>query len=296
MSVVIVTYQSADDLPACLDSLAGAAGPRALEVVVVDNASRDSSAEIARDFGAKVIENQANLGLSAAINQGVAATHEPWVLIVNPDGRLGRGAIARMVATGETDDRIACVGPRILSPDGSEYPTGRRFPSLVVGAAHAALGTVWPDNPWTRRYHNADMDRSAPGDVDWVSGSCMMVRRRSFDAVGGFDTGYFMYFEEMDFCLRLGRAGWRVVLEPGAEMVHLLGGSTRSAPYRKVVNHHRSALRFYCRRYAHDPRLALAPVVGALLMLRGGFSILRTALQQARDRRAAARLNANEER
>jgi N-acetylglucosaminyl-diphospho-decaprenol L-rhamnosyltransferase len=110
----------------------------------------------------------------------------------------------------------------------------------------------------------------------------MLIRRRAFEEVGGFDPGYFMYFEEMDFCLRLHRAGWRVVYDPGASVTHILGGSTRSAPYRKVWNHHRSALRFYCRRYARDPRLLLAPLVALFLALRGLVSLARTAVTRAR--------------
>jgi N-acetylglucosaminyl-diphospho-decaprenol L-rhamnosyltransferase len=106
--------------------------------------------------------------------------------------------------------------------------------------------------------------------VDWVSGACMLLRRDAYEAAGRFDAGYFMYFEEMDFCLRLRRAGWRVVYDPGAEVTHILGGSTRSAPYRKVWNHHRSALRFYCRRYARDLRLLLASLARTAIAQRAG--------------------------
>jgi N-acetylglucosaminyl-diphospho-decaprenol L-rhamnosyltransferase len=152
-----------------------------------------------------------------------------------------------------------------------------------MGAAHAALAPLWPDNPATRRYHMAGVDRSRPLDVDWVSGACMLLRRQAFDQVGGFDPGYFMYFEEMDLCLRLHRAGWRVVFDPLAEVKHVVGGSTRSAPYAKVVHHHRSALRFYCRRYARDPRLVMAPLVAGFLAVRGLASLARTAVAQRRE-------------
>jgi N-acetylglucosaminyl-diphospho-decaprenol L-rhamnosyltransferase len=278
VAMVLVTYESAEDLAACLGSLPAAAGPHELEVVVVDNASRDASAEVARRLGVKVLENPANLGLSRAIDLGAAATAAPWLLLVNPDTRLAPGSLVRMLETAGADPTIGCVGPHLRNSDGSEYPTGRRFPSILVGAVHAALGTVWPGNPATRRYHLADLDRSRPVRVDWVSGACMLVRREAYEAAGRFDAGYFMYFEEMDFCLRLAKAGWRVVYDPGAEVTHILGGSTRSAPYRKVWNHHRSALRFYRRRYAGDPRLLLLPVVALFLLARGLVSLVRTAI------------------
>jgi len=282
VSVVLVTYESAEDLAACVGSLPAAAGPHELEIVVVDNASRDASAEIARGLGIKVLENPANLGLSRAIDRGAASTAAPWLLLVNPDTRLAPGSLARLLETAGADPTIGCVGPHLRNSDGSEYPTGRRFPSILVGAFHAALGTVWQGNPATRHYHMRDVDRSRPVQVDWVSGACMLLRRDAYEAAGRFDAGYFMYFEEMDFCLRLARAGWRVVYDPGADVTHILGGSTRSAPYRKVFNHHRSALRFYCRRYARDPRLLLAPLVALFLTVRGLASLARTAIARRR--------------
>jgi N-acetylglucosaminyl-diphospho-decaprenol L-rhamnosyltransferase len=244
VAVVLVTYQSERDLAMCLGSLERAAGPHPLEVVVVDNASTDASVEIARSYGAKVLENHANLGLSRAINTGVAVTGAPWLLIVNPDTWLSPGSLRRLLATAAADPRIGCVGPHLANPDGSDYPTGRRFPSLLMGALHAALAPMWPDNPATRRYHMAGADRSRPLEVDWVSGACMLLRRHAFEQVGRFDPGYFMYFEEMDLCLRLRRAGWRVLLDPLAEVKHVVGGSTPSPPNRKVVHHHPSAQRF----------------------------------------------------
>jgi N-acetylglucosaminyl-diphospho-decaprenol L-rhamnosyltransferase len=280
VAVVLVTYQSARDLAMCLGSLERAAGPHPLEVVVVDNASTDASVEIARGYGAKVLENHVNQGLSRAINTGVAQTGAPWLLIANPDTWLSPGSLRRLLATATSDPVIGCVGPHLANPDGSDYPTGRRFPSLLMGALHAALAPVWPDNPATRRYHMVEADRSRPLDVDWVSGACMLIRRQAFEEIGGFDPGYFMYFEEMDACLRLHRAGWRVVFDPLAEVKHVVGGSTRSAPYRKVVHHHRSALRFYCRRYARDPRLVLAPLVAGFLTVRAVASLGHTAVAQ----------------
>jgi N-acetylglucosaminyl-diphospho-decaprenol L-rhamnosyltransferase len=286
IAVVLVTYESAEDLPACIASLPRAAAPHELEILVVDNASRDDSAGVGRTLGAKVVESHRNLGYSRAANRGAAETAAPWLLVANPDTLLAPGSLARLVATAEADPRIACIGPRLRNLDGSDYPTGRRFPSLLVGGLHALLGPVWPDNPATRRYHLTDLDRTQPARVDWVSGACMLLRRSAFDAVGGFDGSYFMYFEDMDLCLRLARAGWKIVLEPRAIVEHVVGGSTRSAPYRKVLDHHRSTLRFYRRRYARDPRLVLLPLVAAALLVRGAASIARTALQRSRASRA----------
>jgi N-acetylglucosaminyl-diphospho-decaprenol L-rhamnosyltransferase len=285
---VLVTYESSEDLPPCLGSLSAAAAGRDLEVVVVDNASSDASAEVARGLGlslglsVKVIENATNMGYAHAANQGAAVTSADWLLVANPDTRFEPGSLARLLDTGAADRTIGCVGPHLRNPDGSDYPTGRRFPSVFTGALHAALGTVWPDNPATRRYHMTGVDRSVPIQVDWVSGACMCVRRSAWEAVGGFDDGYFMYAEDMDVCLRIARAGWRIVFDGGAEVWHTVGGSTRHRPYRKVVDHHRSALRFFVRHYQHDPRIVLAPLVGGFLAVRGVVSLARTALAARR--------------
>jgi N-acetylglucosaminyl-diphospho-decaprenol L-rhamnosyltransferase len=285
-AVVLVTYFSARDLPACLASLPAAAGTAALEVVVVDNASGDDSAEMARTLGAqlglpvKVIENAANVGYARAANQGVAATSAGWVVVANPDTRFEPGSLSHLLATGDADPTIGCLGPDLRNPDGTPYPTGRRFPSLFVGALHAALGTVWAGNPATRRYHMTNVDRRIPVQVDWVSGACMALRREAWDAVGGFDVGYFMYAEDMDLCLRVARAGWRVVFDGAARVEHTVGGSTRRRPFRKVADHHRSALRFYVRHYRRDPRLLLTPAVAAFLTARAAVSLARTALER----------------
>jgi N-acetylglucosaminyl-diphospho-decaprenol L-rhamnosyltransferase len=130
-----------------------------------------------------------------------------------------------------------------------------------------------------------NLDRSVPIQVDWVSGACMALRREAWEAVGGFDPGYFMYAEDMDLCLRVARAGWRVVFDGGARVEHTVGGSTRKRPFRKVADHHRSALRFYVRHYRGDPRVLLAPVVAAFLAARAAVSLARTAIEHRQDRR-----------
>jgi N-acetylglucosaminyl-diphospho-decaprenol L-rhamnosyltransferase len=297
-SIVLVTYQSAGDLPTCLGSLPQAAAPEGrpdlaavdLDVVVVDNASQDGSADLARNLGptvglpVKVIENPTNTGYASAANLGAAAAGGEWLLVANPDTRFAPGAVAQLVATAVADPTIGCVGPHLRNPDGSDYPTGRRFPSVLVGAVHAALATVWAGNPATRFYHMTNVDRSVPIQVDWVSGACMLLRRETWDRVGGFDTGYFMYAEDMDLCLRVKRAGWRVVFDPRAEVEHTVGGSTRYRPYRKVFDHHRSAFRFYLRHYQGDPRIVLSPAVAGFLTARAGVSLLRTYLARRRER------------
>ncbi|ATL71285.1 glycosyltransferase family 2 protein [Nocardia terpenica] len=278
VDLVLVTYQSAEDLPPFLESLSAAVEPLAVNVIGVDNTSTDGGPEIVEEFGGQVIRNTVNVGLSAAINQGAAEGNGEWILVANPDTQLTPGSIAALVETAKTDDRIGMIGPRITRSDGSPYPTGRRFPSIGIGIAHALLAPFWKTNPATRAYFGEPV--TTVSDVDWISGCCMLFRRDAFEDVGGFDTRYFLYFEETKIALDMHRGGWRVVLDPSVGIRHREGGSMRHAPFRKIRSHHRSALRFYVDYNRRRPWIVLTPLVAAGLIVRGAVSVLRTAVLQ----------------
>ncbi|HEX2272558.1 MAG TPA: glycosyltransferase family 2 protein [Acidimicrobiales bacterium] len=266
VAAVIVNYNARDHLLACVRSLRAEG---VAEIVVVDNASTDGSgpALAAADARALFLPTGANLGFGRAANRGVAVTTAPYVMVLNPDAVVHRGAVEALAAALDGDEGLAVVGPRVDNPDGTVYPSARRFPELGVAAGHAFLGLVRPANRFTRRYRMLDADRTRAGPVDWVSGTCMLVRRSAFDAVGGFDEAYFMYVEDVDLCWRLWRAGWRVAYEPTARVTHTVGASSELAPYRMIAAHHRSLLRFAAKSTT-GARRALLPVVAAGLALR----------------------------
>jgi N-acetylglucosaminyl-diphospho-decaprenol L-rhamnosyltransferase len=266
VAAVVVNYNARDHLIECVRSLRAEG---VADVVVVDNASVDGSgpALAEDDPRAHFVPTGANLGFGRAANRGVAETATPYVLILNPDAIVHPGAVGALAAALRADDGLAIVGPRVDNPDGTLYPSARRFPEIGVAAGHAFLGLVRPSNRYTRNYRMLDADRSRAGPVDWVSGTCMLVRRRAFDAVGGFDEAYFMYVEDVDLCWRLWRAGWRVAYEPTARVTHAVGASSELAPYRMIAAHHRSLLRFAARSTT-GARRALLPAVAAGLGVR----------------------------
>ena len=267
VGAVVVSYNSATYLPDCVRSLRSEG---LTDVVVVDNASADGSVGVVRaaDPTVTVVETGANLGFGSAANRGVAACAGDYVLILNPDTVVEPGTVKALVEALDRDPGLAMVGPRLENLDGSLYPSVRRFPDLMDAFGHAFLGLIWHGNPFTRRYRMLDYDHDkASADVDWVGGACALVRRSAFDAVAGFDEAYFMYVEDVDLCWRLGRAGWRIGYEPGARVVHALGGSSRLIPYRMIAEHHRSLLRFVSKT-STGGRRALVPVVAAGLGLR----------------------------
>ncbi|MGH9166097.1 MAG: glycosyltransferase family 2 protein [Acidimicrobiales bacterium] len=282
MSAVVVNYKACGPLLACVDSLRDEGVG---QVVVVDNASGDGAeaALAAADPAAVFVATGSNLGYGGAANRGAAVATGSMLLVCNPDLVVGRGCVAALVAALDADQRLALVGPRIDDPDGGLYPSPRRFPGVGVALGHAFLGLVAPRNRFTRAYRMLDWDHDRAGPADWVSGSCFLARRTAWDALGGFDESYFMYAEDVDLCWRAWKSGWSVGFEPAGRVVHTKGASTDLAPYRMIVQHHRSLLRFFARtsRPAERP---LLPLVTAGLVVRAALACAQRGLSAWRAR------------
>lgn len=273
VAVVIVNYESGSALARCVAGLRSE-GPA--ELVVVDNGSTDGSLRELRDRfpDVEVVVPGRNLGYGAAANRGVAATSAPSVLVCNSDLEVAPGALAALAGALAADPGCAIVGPLIRNRAGERYPSARRFPGLTDAAGHALLGIFAPDNRFTRSYQQAHLEVDGGREVvDWVSGACFLVRRSAFEQVGGFDEAYFMYLEDVDLCWRLGRAGWKVVYLPAGEVIHLQGLSTDRQPFRMILEHHRSLLRFAARS-SEGWRRALLPLVALGIATRAALASL----------------------
>src|SRR5690606_880902 len=146
----------------------------------------------------------------------------------NPDLVLTRGSLDKLIAVGEEDNRIGAVGPATLTAEGEVYPSARAVPSLRNGVGHALFANLWIGNPWSRAYRNDTTDEPVRRDAGWLAGACVLVRRAAFEEVGGFDTKFFMYFEDVDLGYRLGKQGYRNVYEPAAVVTHTGAHSTAS--------------------------------------------------------------------
>ncbi|MBX7160119.1 MAG: glycosyltransferase family 2 protein [Acidimicrobiia bacterium] len=278
VAVVVVAHNSAADLPDCLASVRAEG---AAELVVVDNDSADDSAAVAAAHGARVVVNAENEGFAAAVNAGVAATAAPVVFLLNPDAVLHSGALEAVAGRLASDPGVGAVGPRVEHRDGTLQASCRSFPSIAVGAAHGFLGLFWSDNPVSRRYTMADWDHTTARDVDWVSGCAVAISRDAFTSVDGFDPAYFMYVEDVDFCWRLHRHGWRVVYDPAAVVTHAIGTSSGLAPFNLVVEHHRSMLRF--ERVRRGGRRGLTwPLIVVGVWARAAVALARRAIAGAR--------------
>lgn len=277
--VVVVTYFSGDSLGEFLESLASAT-EASYDVVVADNMSTDGAPEAAASRPeVTLLKTGGNLGYGRAANAGAAGAASPWVVVANPDIVWEPGSLDELLAAAQRWPRAGALGPAIRTPDGALYPSARAFPSLGRGIGHALFGWVWPGNPWTRAYRQ-ETGRPEEGTAGWLSGSCLLVRRAAWEAVGGFDPSYFMYAEDVDLCRRLADAGWERVYVPSAVVLHIGAHSTRLHSTRMLAEHHRSLYRYLSRQYA-GPRWAwLRPILALGL---GARFLLAVAIDRVRE-------------
>lgn len=253
VGAVVVYHSGGSYLRDCLVQL-----PMSMvdEVVVVDNSpTRDARFSVPRGSTAKCVSAGRNLGFGAGVNFGVAHLESGCdaVLVVNPDVRVTESCALRLIRCLD-DHRVAVVAPRLISPDGTSQPSARRFPSPLTDLfRRTALGRTRVGRRRLDSYLGPSQCDIATA-VDWVVGACMLIRRSAGDQVGWFDDRFFLYFEDVDLCMRLGRHGWRVLFEPDATAEHLhmrdSGGPLRLSSAQR--HHLASALRFYLKRWKFE--------------------------------------------
>ena len=275
LAIVIVNYDTGDYLERCLASLERHRGEIATDVLVIDNASHDGSHKLAAEAHpwARLIENPENIYLSPAWNQGIRATDAPFVLLLNPDTEWWRGTLADFVAVARAAPNAGLIGPMVRDPDGSVYPSGRPFPSVIDAVGHAFLGPIRPTNPFTHRYHMEGWDRTTERAVDWVSGCCMLFPRAALDDVGSLDEAFLLYGEELDVATRLRDRGWDVLFTPTVEILHEIGVSTGRSR-RMLLMHSASIYRYYRKHRAAGWRRITLPLAWVALRLRAEIAWL----------------------
>ena len=252
LGVVIVSWNVRDLLRRCLASLFAGAGSLDLDVVVIDNASTDGSASMVRaEFPqVRLVPNDRNLGFTAANNQGLALARGRHLLLLNPDAEVTGDALPVMVDYLDSHPSAGAAGPRLRYPDGSLQPSRRRFPTFATALVESTVIQEWsPDNRILRHYYLADVDDDVVQPVDWLVGACLLVRRTTVEQVGGLDEGFFMYFEELDWCRRIKAAGWDVVYLPTATVVHHEGRSSEQVVAARHVYFQSSKVRYFAKHH-----------------------------------------------
>jgi N-acetylglucosaminyl-diphospho-decaprenol L-rhamnosyltransferase len=223
VDVVVVSYNSRDELRGCVEPLVGLDD---VCVIVVDNASTDGSLHSVADLPLEAIPLERNGGFAYGCNVGWRSGEAPFVLLLNPDARIDRSALERLLEVLESAPGTAAAAPRILHTDGSLDFSQRRFPRLRSTYAQALfLHRVFPTATWTDEVVRDQGAYQRAGSPEWVSGACILLRRSALEAVGGLDEGFFLYCEDIDLCRRLREAGYRLLYEPFAVVVHEGGAS-----------------------------------------------------------------------
>jgi GT2 family glycosyltransferase len=257
LSVIIISFNSRDLLVSCLNALDSAVTGLEHEVVVVDNASTDGSVQAVRSGfpHVKVIANRENLGFARAANQGFRATTGRYVLLLNPDVTVNGDSVQSMVAFMEGTPDVGLLLPKLLNPDGTLQLSCRTFYNLeVMMLRRTPLGRVFPDSRAVREHLMADWDHADTREVDWGLGAAMFIRRVAVKDGAQFDERYFLYFEDVDLCLELKSAGWKVIYFPQAAFVHHhLRQSASGLINRAKYEHLRSLVKFWLKHRGLRP-------------------------------------------
>ena len=254
VSIIIVSWNTRDILQKCLASIYEQDGDIELEIIVIDNASTDDSAEMVRKNFPQVclIENSENRGFAAANNQGIKIAKGRYVLLLNPDTIVLDNAIDKTISFADTNPSVGIVGCQVLENSQTVQMTCFRFPDIV----NLFFSTFWINKifKYNRIFGREWMlwwRRDSQREVDVITGSFMLARCKAIDEVGLMDEDYFLYYEETDWCYRFKKAGWKILFWPGAKIIHWHGGSNSSKQdaLKMFVQFQKSLLIFFRKNY-----------------------------------------------
>lgn len=265
LSIIIVSWNTADLLRECLASVYRHPPACAFDVWVVDNASGDDSAAVVRrQFPrAQLIVNEQNVGFAQANNQAVNQCGGRYVLLLNPDTQVKPGALQALVDFLDAHPAAGAAGSMLLNPDESLQPSCHPMPTLAREFWRLLhLDALWPYG----QYAMARWDTAVPRDVDVIQGASFLIRRAVLDRIGFLDGAYFMYSEEVDLCYRLQQHGWRLFWVPASRVIHYGGQSTRQAAEKMFLELYRGKILFFRKHYgARTARLYKGVLVLAAL-------------------------------
>jgi len=270
VSIVIVNWNTLTLLKECLNSIINnQSRPKVedrLEVIVVDNGSTDNSVEFVRKFKIQnskfkiiLMENKDNLGFARANNQGIEAAKGEYILLLNSDTIIKDKAISKTVEWMDQHPEVDVVGCKLLNPDGTDQKSVGQFPTLFNVFKMLFLDFV------TGGWSMTSPDQSKP--VDWIMGAFFMARSKCFEEIGGLDENIFMYMEEVEWCYRAKRENKVIYFYPGAEIIHLKGGSSKTGKTGPILNIYKGLVYFYGK---HMPKWKKAVVIFMLKLKAGG--------------------------
>jgi GT2 family glycosyltransferase len=290
LSVIIVHWNTCQLLDRCLNTLSKELQALNLfntgsEVFVVDNNSADGSATtVANNHPwVKLIANKENLGFARANNQALQLASGKYILLLNPDTEIYSGALGSLIAFLDHHHRAGIVAPQLINTNGSIQASCRTFPSFK-GLFYELIGLsrLMPPGSSTRNYKMLDWGHDDERQVDQPEGACLLIRKELFSQIGLFDEGFFMLFEEVDWCYRAKQAGWEIWFTPNAKVLHHLGQAINQVKTKMILSSHRGLYRYWYKHHRHSRKYLDAIVYGALMGLAyfriASYSIKRSLL------------------
>ncbi|MBD3232007.1 glycosyltransferase [Candidatus Dependentiae bacterium] len=275
LSIIIINYNVEILLNKCVESIYKNTSGIDFEVIVIDNNSPNDHTFLAENQRITFIQNNENKGFSFAVNQGIALSKGKYLMVLNPDSLILNDALKKMVNFLNDHSRIGIIGPKVYEKDKKTIQLScRSFPdySIFLFNRYSVLSKLFPNNKWTRRYLLHDWAHDHIREVDWVSGCCMMIRKKMIEKIGAFDVQFFMYNEDVDICIRAKQNGWGVYYYPDAEILHYIGESSKFLKYQMIIERHKSIWKFYKKHYHTNFILDGMTFLG--LLLRGIIHIL----------------------
>lgn len=277
LSVVIIGWNAKRYLELCLESLVAASPRRSMEVLVVDNASTDGSAEMieTRFPHVKLIRSNENLGFAKGNNVAIRQCQGRYIALVNPDVIVLPGCLDALADFLDQHPKVGNVGPRVLNPDRTLQSSCRRFPTLWNNICSATgLATTFKNSRILAGEHMFFFPHDRTMAVDVLVGCFSMVRREAFEAVGLLDEDLFMYGDDVDWCRRCWNAGWQVVFYPGAQAIHDRGKITAPYPVRFAVAQQRSVIHYWTKHHGFFGALGFRSILFFNHFLRYTFATL----------------------
>ncbi len=276
LSIIIVNYNAEKFLKDCIKSIYTETKGISFDIWVVDNASCDNSVQMVKECfpEVKLIENTQNVGFAKANNMAVSKSEADYVLLLNPDTLILGNAVEKMVEFMDKNPQVGISGCKVLNKDGTlQFACRRSIPTPKVAFFRlAGLSKLFPNSRIMAKYNLTYLDPDKSSEVDSVSGSFLMIRREVIDSIGLLDEQFFMYGEELDWCLRAKKAGWKVMYWPYAEIIHYKGECTRFNSRRATFEFYRSMYLFHRKHFARHYSCVVNSVIYIGIILKAIIS------------------------
>lgn len=251
ISVIIVTWNSEKWIKRCLDSILATSGDLQIEIIVVDNFSKDKTLEILKPYSSqiKLVQNSSNLGYARGCNQGLKMAQGNYVLLLNPDTEIKENSLQKMLDFMEKNSDVGALGPQLLDFDGEIQPSCRSFPNYkLLLWEFLGLSRLFPKSKIYGAWKMGDFDFKSTREVEQPMGSALFLRKKVIDQIGLMDERFFLFYNDVDFCYRIKNAGWKIYFYPEAQIFHSKGASTGQVKIKKIILSHWGHFR-YLKKY-----------------------------------------------